>query len=159
MILGASALPVYFRCRVHLRQDRLLAAFADTLTFSAERIGSDLTALPVLAADLEQNGPIALRSFWKQFRQGLEQGGDEPDVLWRASLSATGLHREEIGILEAYPGILRSYDVERVKRELLRMRAELESHRRELRQRFQRNFKAQTGVQISAALLLLILLL
>ena len=159
LILCAPALFALFRYGNYLRQDRLLAAFLDTLTLSSERIRSDLTALPALAAYLEQNGSPGLRLFWKKLRQGLEREDAELENLWRCGLAELDLRIQDLQVLEAYPRVLRSYDTEQVCRELLRMNAELEVRRREMRQRFRRDFKAQTGVQVSAALLLLILLL
>ena len=82
----------------------------------------------------------------------------ELDILWRRGLEELDLAVQEQQLLEAWPRVLRSYDTEQVTRELLRMGAELEGRRRALERRFRRNFKAQTGMQISAALLLLILL-
>lgn len=159
LILCAPVLFALSRYGNYVRQDRLLAAFSDTLILSSERIRSDLTPLPALAAYLEQCGPPGLRLLWKQLRRGLEQEGAELEELWHLCLIKSGLCMQDLEVLKAVPRVLRSYDTEQVSRELLRMRAELEEHRRELHKQFRRNFKAQTGLQVSAALLLLILLL
>ena len=158
MILMAPALLAWARYRHYIRQDRLLEDFQEALTLSAERIRADLAALPALAAYLEQWGPAGLQPFWKGLRRGMQDKDMELDIPWRRGLEELDLAVQEQQLLEAWPRVLRSYDTEQVARELLRMGAELEGHRRALERRFRRNFKAQTGMQISAALLLLILL-
>ncbi len=158
MILTAPALLAWARYRRYIQQDRLLKDFQEALTLSAERIRADSAALPVLAAYLEQWGPARLQPFWRRLRRGVQNGDVDLDILWRQGLADLDLAAREQQLLEAWPRVLRSYDIDQVARELLRMGSELEVRRRALERQFQRNFKAQTGIQISAALLLLILL-
>ena len=141
-----------------LRRDRLLAAFLKSLEQCAGQIRCTMTALPSLAEHLSQQGPEELRSFWWCLRSGLLQSEVDLGHLWRDALLDLGLSTQARQILSAVPQILRSYDAERIAQELLRLSDDLAQHRQDAAETFRRDFKAHTGMQLSAALLLLILL-
>lgn len=155
------ASPVWFsvsRYGAHLRQDRLLGAFLKALELCAGQIRCSLTALPELAVLMKKQGPEELRPFWNTLQEGLSENRADLDALWQNALAETGLSPQACRILAAFPWALRSYDTDKITRELGRLGEELAQYRRETAVVFRRDFKMYTGVQVSAALLLMILL-
>ena len=101
---------------------------------------------------------MLLRSFWQRLCHAMEERDAEPARLWRQELERVGLPEEAQRILEPFPAALRSYDTEQVLHALERMAVSLEEYRHRAAGAFRRDFKTHTGLQASAALLLLILL-
>ena len=163
-LAGASLIllsPIFYAVSAYLkyfRTDRKLGAFIDLLTFSAGEIQSELVALPDLAQRMEQEGPKELRLFWHKIYSDLSSKKYPFAEIWRQALRAEGLYPGVEKILDKYPGVIRSYNTEQIHRDLMYLTKELEEERIALRQLFRRDFKMRTGVQISAAFLLMILL-
>ena len=166
MLKGIGALlivlaPVLFSVSAYRAQflnDRVLAAFTETLEFCAAQICVQRRALPELSQSMAQKGPVVLRSFWHAIDSSLQKKPQDFDQVWQRELRRTTLPPEAYPILDAYPNVLRGYDTHQVAQALRRMQSELGACRREKQRIFRRNFKTRTGLQVSAALLLLILL-
>ena len=140
------------------RNARLLELFEESLAFCAGQISAQRRALPELSRRMARYGPDALRPFWRSVCRALEENQADLDRIWTSALHETALDMEAIRLLEACPGILRSYDTQQVTQALGKLQSALEAHRLEKQRIFRRDFKMHTGLQVSAALLLLILL-
>ncbi len=158
LILAAPICFSLSRWMARQQQDKLLAAYIQTLELCAGQILCDLTPLPELAVLLARQGPEALRGFWQTLREGLSQTDYSAESLWRAALAGTSLSAAAREILAPVPQALRSYDTDQIVRELGRIRMELTQYRARMSETFRRDFRLHAGVQVSAALLLLILL-
>lgn len=153
--------PLFCAAAVYLRQrrtDRTLAAFLELLSFSAGEISSELLTLPELARRLEEEGAAELRPFWQKLRAELVQKRRPFEEIWHSALRGECLSPAAVQILEKYPGAVRSYDTEQIRRDLRQLQQALEEERSALRRSFRRDFKIRTGLQLSAAFLLMILL-
>lgn len=158
LILTAPVLLSLSRWSERRRQDKLLDAFCKALELCAGQIRCSLTPLPDLAALLERHGPETLRPFWQTIRQGISCVDADVDALWRDALSETGLPAQVLALLAPFPQALRSYDTDKIVLELERICAETAQYRVQEAETFRRDFRLHTGIQTSAALLLLILL-
>ena len=158
LIVLSPVLLALSRWAKHWQEDRLLEAFLEALDGCMGSIRCEHTALPVLSAHMAQQGPVLLRSFWRQLCHAMEERDAEPVRLWRQELDYVGLPEAAQRILEPFPAALRSYDTEQVLYALERMAVALEEYRNKEAGSFRRDFKTHTGLQASAALLLLILL-
>ena len=158
LIVLSPVLLALSRWAKHWQEDRLLEAFLEALDGCMGSIRCEHTALPVLSAHMAQQGPVLLRSFWRQLCHAMEERDAEPVRLWRQELDHVGLPEAAQRILEPFPAALRSYDTEQVLHALERMAVALEEYRNKEAGSFRRDFKTHTGLQASAALLLLILL-
>ena len=153
--------PVWFAASAygkHFRRDRKLTAFLDLLTLSAGAIQSELVALPDLARRLAREGPLELRPFWNKICAALSSQQQPFEVIWRQTLREEQLGAAIEKILDKYPAVIRSYNAEQINRDLMYIQKELEEERLMLRRLFRRDFKMHTGIQLSAAFLLMILL-
>lgn len=153
--------PVWFALSAYgryVRRDRKLTAFLDLLSLSAGAIQSELMALPDLAQRLAREGPQELRPFWKKICMALSVKKQPFEEIWRQTLREEHLGSSIETILDKYPGIIRSYNTEQINRDLMYIQKELEEERLTLRRLFRRDFKMHTGIQLSAAFLLMILL-
>ena len=139
-------------------ENRMLSAFCEMLELSIVQIRCNLAALPRMVEVMEEKGPSLLDSFWNHIKQELCGKDVSFQQIWTRTLESLELPKEAESILKMYPDALRSYDTKQVIDTLQKMQAELESYRLDTYRRFQRDFKMHTGVQISAALLLMILL-
>ena len=158
LIVLSPVLLALSRWGQHWREDRLLEAFLEALDGCMGSIRCEHAALSVLSAHMALQGPMLLRSFWQRLCHAMEERDAEPARLWRQELERVGLPEEAQRILEPFPAALRSYDTEQVLHALERMAVSLEEYRHRAAGAFRRDFKTHTGLQASAALLLLILL-
>ncbi len=157
-IFSAPIIFSFSKYTAQMLQNRILLAFSEMLELSIVQIRCNLTALPCMVEHMEKNGPYLLREFWGGIKRGLGRKDTSFDHVWTQALSTLELPNEVESILAVYPDALRSYDAKQVIHTLQKMQSDIETYRGVAHRKFQRDFKMYTGVQISAALLLMILL-
>ena len=166
MMLGMGfilSVPIYMTWNhycVYHREAQLIQAFSDMIHLSCAEIQTHLLPLPYLAVKQVEHGPKELKEFWEYI---LSTPKDHPNLpfttIWHNALLQLELHTELLQILDRYPTVLEAFDIELIKKEFQHMQDDLAHYNTKKKVKFEREFKVQTGIRFSSALLLIILAL